>query len=416
MRKVLKVPCKRTFLFMAVLTLCSCFVITSCNDEVEGRVTLNDVAPELVSDIQQSAGPGEVYFTWKVPTSESFMYTKVVYTTSKGVEKYQIYGKNRADENRVMKATISGFASTDPVKFSFYACSVRGNSLQPVEVEAAPGTPAFVLMAESVNVEPAYGGVNVSWVNESVAPVYIVVDYAAKAESSKNGTAKFKVAAGSTGSHFVPLSYGEDGELLSGETCVINIRTQDEEENSSEIRTFEKTPIRIQKLDRTDWAFPGFVDSYDATIGYSSQEAGGEGAYPRGRVIAMLDGDKNTFWHTAWKEASAYPHFFIIDMGKEVEVANVEIRRRIGNSGTHVGQTLYTCTEANAMNLADPTTWAWDEQGWFAFDATTDKPQLFLLNTPKKARYLKVYFASGDQGSGNFVMISEVNVYGPVAE
>lgn len=416
MRKVLKVPCKRTFLSMAVLILCSCFAVTSCNDDGEGRVALNDAAPASVSNIQQSAGPGEVYFTWTIPASESFMYTKVVYNTSKGVEKYQIYGKDRADENGIMKATISGFASTDPVKFSFYACSVRGNSLQPVEVEAAPDTPAFVLMAESINVEPAYGGADVSWVNESAAPVYIAVDYAAKAEASKSGSVKFKVAANSKGSRFVPFSYGEDGEVLSGEVCVINIRTQDEEENSSEARTFEKTPIKVQKLDRTDWTFPGFVDSYDATIGYSSQEAGGEGGYPNGRVVAMIDGDKNTFWHTAWKQASAYPHFFIIDMGKEVEVTNVVIRRRMGNSGTHIGQTFYTCTEANASNPADPTAWTWDEQGWFAFDATTDTPQLFLLNTPKKARYLKVYFASGDKGSGDFVMISEVNVYGPVAE
>lgn len=42
----------------------------------------------------------------------------------------------------------------------------------------------------------------------------------------------------------------------------------------------------------------------------------------------MIDSSLKTYWHASWKVASDYPHWFILDMGKDVTVASVELTRR----------------------------------------------------------------------------------------
>ena len=88
-------------------------------------------------------------------------------------------------------------------------------------------------------------------------------------------------------------------------------------------------------------------------------------------------------------------------------------RRRLGNNGTHKGQTFYTCSNAAAVDKNKPDSWGWEEQGHYSFDPNTDTPQLFRFPSPATARYVKVSFAESDKGSSNFVMISEVNVFSP---
>lgn len=399
---------RRSCFSMLILLALGC--LASCGDDAEGRIEINDGAPAQVSNVQSSSGPGEVYLSWNIPASSSFMYAKVEYTNSKGEERYILLSKERADDNGVMKTTVSGFANTDPVEFSIYACSVRGNNIGAQKVTATPGTPAYILMLNSVEVEPANGGVNVSWKNESVAPVTILLAYQAKEDASRAGTTKFQVSGGSEGTRFVSLAYGS-GDILAG-NCVVNVATQDAEENTSEMKRYEPQLPNVQRLDRSGWTVPGFADTYDPAIGYSSQEAGGEGAYPNGRVMALFDGNEGSFWHTAWKQTSAYPHFVIVDMGKDIEISLVSLRRRTGNNGTHKGQTFYTCTDAKAGNKADPASWAWEEQGAFSFDPNTDAYQFYQLRSPQKARYLKVFFSEADQGNSAFVMLSELNIYG----
>ena len=108
--------------------------VTSCLDEADERVEIDNSAPAQVTNVQTSAGPGEVYLTWNIPQSSSFMYTKIEYLDAKGEMQYQIISKERADANGRCNATVSGFVSTDPVKFSLYACAVKGNNVGAVEL------------------------------------------------------------------------------------------------------------------------------------------------------------------------------------------------------------------------------------------------------------------------------------------
>ena len=102
----LKFPLRKA-LFSTVILFSLSAIFSSCGDDVEGRISVNNAAPEKVTNVKTEAGPGEVYLTWTNPTNESFMYTKIEYTTSKGEKKYQLISKENAD-NGVAKATVSG--------------------------------------------------------------------------------------------------------------------------------------------------------------------------------------------------------------------------------------------------------------------------------------------------------------------
>ncbi len=392
-------------LFAVALSL----AMTACGDESEGRVEINDSAPAQVSDVNYTSGPGEVTLTWKIPASPSFMYSKVVYKNSKGEEVYKMYSKDHAKDG-VMTETIGGFASVDPVDFNIYACSVRGNHLDATKISATPGAPAFLSVASSLDVASAYGGAEIRYDNTTVASVIVNVKYHLKSDASKAGTSSFTITPNTKGSQIISLSVG-NSEFVNGDDAVVEVATADVDGNSTDFKGFDVYVKKVKKIDRSNWSFPGYEDSYNPQFGYSSQEAGGEGASPKGRVIAMIDGDEGTFWHTAWKQKSSYPHFFIIDMGEEHLVTNYTIRRRGGNDKTNVGQTFYTCpaSEANGTN---PEGWGWTVQGWNKFNNKIDDHQVFSATKQEKARYVKVYFAEKDKG-GDFVMISEFNVYEP---
>ncbi len=392
----------------AMAVVCLCLVGSSCDDS-EGRISVDNTAPEPVTGVQAVAGPGEVTLTWTNPTSPSFMYTKVVYTDSKGEEQYVMVAKDKEPT-----ATVKGFANTDTQTFLLYACAVKGNNAGAVEITAAPNTPAFLEVVNTITLEPVLGGTLVNYKNDFATEVVIALEYHQADDASKSGSARFNVPANSEGSQLVMLVDAEN-EFLEGE-CVISVTAQDEYENASEPIQQHVTPLPAVKIDRTLWSFPGYNEnSNDGTIGYSSQEAQGEGdkdGLKNGRVMSMIDSSLNTYWHASWKVATNYPHWFILDMGREVTIASVEFTRRQGDARGQTGQHIYTCTEAGASDPTNPDSWAWVDHGSFPFDTNSDAPQACGLSSTPKARYIKVYFGTEHKGTGSQAMLADLNVYG----
>ena len=411
--EILKFPSKGGLL-SAILVCCLSVVIASC-DDAEGRIELNDAAPAKVTNVNAVAGPGEVTLSWTNPASSSFMYTKVEYTDAKGDEQYVLISKERADENNVSTTTIKGFANTEAKTFALYACSVRGNHEEPVEVSQAPGSPAFAEVVKTVTLEPVLGGVLVDYENSYASKVLIALEYQESGNAGKHGSVKFEAAPNSKGPQLVMLTT-DNNEFMSGE-CTVKVSAEDEYDNASEPREMKVTPIPAVKIDRSAWSFPGYkADSNEGTIGYSSQEAIGEGdqdGLKNGRVVSMIDGSLKTFWHAAWKNSgSDYPHWFILDMGREVTIASLELTARQGNDKGQKGQHIYTCSEAGAIDANNPDSWSWVDHGSFSFNPASDAPQAYGLVTTPKARYIKVYFGTEHKGSGSQAMLSDLNVYG----
>ena len=127
----------------------------------------------------------------------------------------------------------------------------------------------------------------------------------------------------------------------------------------------------------------------------------------------MIDGSLNTYWHASWKTpATNYPHWFILDMGKEITVASIELTRRQNDARGQKGQKIYTCSEAGATDVKNPDSWNWVDHGSFAFDPNINTPQSCGLPTTPKARYIKIYFGTEHKGTGSQAMLADLNVYG----
>jgi len=390
-------------MLMAALLLCA------CGDDAEGRIEIDDAAPAQVTNVNATPAAGAVTLTWNIPTSGSFMYTKVAYTDADGKETYQMFSKERADVNGQMTATFKGFVETSPVKFLLYACSVRGNNQGAVEIAGTPGEPNFTKVLDKVTISQGVGGVTVSCTNDYDETVVVGLSWKSAANGTLTGSTKYTVGAKTSDTRFVRLDVA--GGFLQ-EASVVSVHTEDEYGHASSEKTFEVTPKRTVKIDQSLMSIPGYnASSNDGTAGYSSQESQGEGA-TNGRAVCLLDGNTATFWHSSWKVATDYPQWFVVDLGKEYPIANVELTRRIGNDKGQVGQTIFTCTEANAANSSNSDNWGWENQGSFGFNIKSDAPQTCDLskNLPT-ARYIKVYFGEEMKGNGNYAMVSEFNVY-----
>ena len=168
-------------------------------------------------------------------------------------------------------------------------------------------------------------------------------------------------------------------------------------------------------IDRTNWKFPGYnQDSQDAQIGYSSQ-ATNETPFPNGRVICMLDGLTNTFWHARWSPASSFPHWFIIDLGEETEIGGIMYYARENDTRGETGLQLFTTSMDLSNNLdALSELSVWENRGRFTYPPGGNTYRNFAILPPyPKARYVRVYFGPEYKGSIEFTMIAEFGLYRP---
>jgi len=208
--------------------------------------------------------------------------------------------------------------------------------------------------------------------------------------------------------------WGDEGEFVT-----ITATVEGVEQRST---TFSRrvTPVR---LDRSGWTFPGYVPgSEDRTISYSSQATNeGGGVLPHGRVVAMLDGDPGTYWHSRWRSpAQPYPHWYIISLNQLVEIHAVLVQRRPGDARGATGYYLYTC-ETEPTDINDPVDgYDWKRVGEYPFNPGINDEQISYIDDEEEplpqARYVKVYFDTSHQGTSVYAMMAEFALLGRVIE
>lgn len=391
---------KRIYLIICVLSI----LFASCADDPIGVSKENDSdksAPGKVSNIRHEADHGSLIFYWSPPSDADYFYTDISYTAD-GTE----YSKKVTFYND--STVIEGFATSSTYEFTFYAVDKNGNRSAGESYSAAPLQPPHLLVASTVDVvSNEYGGVIIKWKNESGKQVNVQVTYIGDTEGKLTQTFSPNASViDNEGEVKTDLSLPTDSKAF---TIVVT----DANGNASTEKNFNVPLYEYLKISRDNWEFPGFDDNSNAaTNGYSSQEAGGEGATPNGRIIALIDNDTSTFWHSAWTSSSSYPHWFIIDMHQSILIREVELQRRQGNGGTAKGFTLYTCKDV-AVDQNDPVDgYPWENHGHFAFDPSTNDAQKIKITPSPTARYVKMYFDTSDQGSSGYTMFAEFAVWG----
>lgn len=365
---------------------------TSCSDDDE-----NVVIPEQVVNLTADSDYGSVILKWGLPSRGNIDYVNIRYKIGDQDFSKNVSSFNLDSISGYVTTTIDGFGDTSEYSFMVASCNTLGGKSEPLTISQAPLSPAYDEVISTIEIVPDFGGGVISWENETGKTLVISVTY----PDPENPTARETVTftSSETGKDFITN--------LPADPITIDVTVSDLYENSSDIVSFEITPLQESKILKDSWTVPGFdPDSPYGTIGYSSQQTSAN-------VLNIFDDDINSLWHASWSAFSSnYPHFYIIDFGKEVTISRIGMVRRQGDSRGQTGQQFLTCPADGANDLSDPTTWNWEDQGSYAFDPTTDAEQTYRLIENPKARYIKVYFGVEYQGGMQYALLGEMNVYG----
>ena len=150
-------------------------------------------------------------------------------------------------------------------------------------------------------------------------------------------------------------------------------------------------PLKVRvlgnKADRTGWTAE--ANTYEQT---------GEGA--SGAPSCMLDGNMNTYWHSAWQTGPnpGLPYEIIIDMKDSKTLTHVAMSQR--------QNTNYTDTGSGVFYISDDKT-TWTEIGGFSMKKIIDAQTFGVL--PVSGRYLKIRIETSHRG--NNCSLTEVDTY-----
>lgn len=223
---------------------------------------------------------------------------------------------------------------------------------------------------ESMTFVPVLGGVNVNWDNPDNLELELNFQNTVGGEEVNRGT----TSSETQGTYII-------GGMESGEQ-VIEITVENVYGNAW-ANNYTVTPTPAILLDKSGWT----------VIDFDSEEADAPAS-------AIIDGDYNTFWHSAWSQSQPiYPHHITVDMGAEKSIASFELFRRPGAWWAASNHEFWVSADnVNWTKVGSHEDWLRDDNG-----------VVVALAEAVKARYFK-YVAI--EGYDYYAFLAEINVYG----
>lgn len=160
--------------------------------------------------------------------------------------------------------------------------------------------------------------------------------------------------------------------------------------------------IQMQDEQRMDIALNNSLTSLDETewtvTGYSSQETSGEGT--NGRAALVIDGDVNTYWHSAWQSgSSSYTHYINMKHTDGSKVALDKISISYGTRGSN-----YRAKNVNVRSSENGT--SWKTEGSYTLDDASI--QTIELNKTINTAYLRLEFTAPQVTGQRYMAIHEI--------
>jgi len=259
-----------------------------------GTIDKNDhQAPGPLSNAQVENLNGAAKITYSLPKDKDLLYVRAEYTTKQGVVR-------EAKVSRYLdNITLEGFADTDVYEARLYAVDKSENESVPLIVKVHPKVPPFVLVRDQLTAKAAFGGLDVTYQNETVSDVSIVI-----LANDKLG-------------NFVPIrtlnTKAKTGSFGARDLAAVETRfglvVRDRWGNLSDTTYVKLTPLYEVRLDRTK--MKGLKLPTDANN------------YPGNEVDYLFDGDVSaaTAYHTI--DPVTMPQWFTYDMGQTAKLSRL---------------------------------------------------------------------------------------------
>ena len=234
-------------LLYALCFVLGCVFAGSCTEDVNTPLENDSDAPSMISNAKVENLPGAARISYSLPKDQDLLYVEAnVVKNGKPLSFRSSYYTNTI--------LLDGFGDTNTYEVKLYAVDRSGNRSQPVSVNIQPKTPQVMETAQSMTVEPDFGGIRVSFTNHSKANLAILI-------YTPDSTGVMQLVDSYYTSQPVAkfASRGYKSELRK-----FGILVRDKWQNFSDTVSAELTPIYEVELDKSKFRklmLPGDADA-----------------------------------------------------------------------------------------------------------------------------------------------------------
>jgi hypothetical protein len=280
--------------------------------------------------------PGGGKITYKVPDSDndiSYVKAEYTYRDEKRVERSSIYCDS---------LIIEGLGSIEPLSVNLYVVDHSQNVSTPASVSFTPDTPPLETIFSSVSLTSDFGGIKVSWANETATEIGITVFVEDSLGVMQEIDTRF--------------SKDVQGELVfrggyDSEEYHFAVRLRDKWGNMSELKEAVIIPLFEKAIDKSNFStanLPG--DNQSILYGQSYR--------------AWFDGNIQSIWVSDVTDFSwSYPMYVSLDLGTTVRFSRFRLWGQPPYWYNNYGFRIFEVWGANEVKRDEPDSY-WTNGDW----------------------------------------------------
>lgn len=289
--------------------------------------------PLQVSILKVEPTPGGANIYYEIPDDPSLLYVKAVYEIQPSVFREII----ASQYSNTLELVGYGDTLSHPV--SIYSVGKNNLESEPIFMEIKPLSPPVETVFNSIDLASTFGGVNVTFENESKAKLRIILMVDTLGQWETLRTLYTEAVKG----NFSVRGFDTNEYKFA-------VFVKDRWNNSSDTLYADITPLYEEEIPKADWkvhALPGDNYSYVETLS----------------VDKVFDGIVSKASCFATMSNSDIPQWFTIDLGKQVVISRLVEHQR---PGLTYNRSAVKSFEIWGSNNPDPDG-SWDS--WFMLGA-----------------------------------------------
>lgn len=320
-----------------VVALFVCAACFSCSDNTELGLPAKDNIPPTqpeVTKIRNTNGGAIIHY--KVPTDEDLSYVEAIYI---------INGKQYITKSSVHvdSITVQGFGKEGEYSIDLKSVDMSRNESAPLSVKISPKKSPVELIYETLNVQTAFGGIQINWKNPTEANVIVSVYY------------KDEIGDWVSLDNFYSSTKQGKGTVRGLDTTpkLFGVKVRDRWDNYSEILESENAPYFEEEIDRSKFKALPLKFPNDGVLHGAS------------RLEYLWDGSADLSRSYFTDQSQSMNDIASFDMGQVAKLSRFKLWQLTSGNGWFYKQSnlknydIYGCTEITAKMYETGT---WD--GW----------------------------------------------------
>ncbi len=170
---------KNILLYIALLLSSTLFL--ACEEEDHGPAYNDGIAPGVVTVKEVKPTPGGAVIKYQLPSDQDLLYVQANYILENG-RKMQVRSSIYIDS-----LSLQGYGTVGTYPVELFAVDRGGNKSEPIETQIQTLKSPVNTIFSTIQLRETFGGVNITWTNESRSPVAFIM--MALPDSMKNKVA-----------------------------------------------------------------------------------------------------------------------------------------------------------------------------------------------------------------------------------